>query len=179
MPGLGLEGEAVQLELDGLNADVGLGDRGVVVILLDGSDCEEVVEVSLGEERHSDVVVLVCDVVDWVGGDGCRLLQLNKDNEELREKRTTLEALLVLEREDMADLQKAHTDLQASLVEVATEKQQLVPPSPSSLLQSLLCSSLPHHRTTAHGTLHGTRHDTRHDATRAHTKWYRERTWLS
>jgi hypothetical protein len=61
-----------------------------------------------------------------------RLLQLNKDNEELREKRTTLEALLVLEREDMADLQKAHTDLQANLVELATEKQQLVYRFPST-----------------------------------------------
>jgi hypothetical protein len=83
------------------------------------------------------------------------LLQLNKDNEELREKRTTLEALLVLEREDMADLQKAHTDLQASLVEVATEKQQLVPHSLPHFFISLLCSSLPH-----------TRHDTRHDTRR-------------
>jgi hypothetical protein len=54
------------------------------------------------------------------------LLLLNKDNDELREKRTTLEALLVLEREEMADLQKAHTDLQAGLVDLATETQQLV-----------------------------------------------------
>lgn len=55
-----------------------------------------------------------------------RLLALNKDNDELREKRTTLEALLVLEREEMADLEKAHEDLQASLVRLATEKDQLV-----------------------------------------------------
>ncbi len=90
---------------------------------------------------------------DWLGGGGdeCRLLQLNKDNEELREKRTTLEALLVLEREDMADLQKAHTDLQASLVEVATEKQQLVPHSLPLFSSSSISSP----------------------------KWYRERTWPS
>lgn len=44
----------------------------------------------------------------------------------MREKRTTLEALLVLEKEEMTDLQKAHEDLQSSLVRLATEKEQLV-----------------------------------------------------
>lgn len=51
---------------------------------------------------------------------------MNKDNDELREKRTTLEALLVLEKEEMTDLRKAHDDLQANLIQLATEKEQLV-----------------------------------------------------
>lgn len=56
-----------------------------------------------------------------------RLMNLNKNNDQLREKRTTLEALLVLEKEEMVGLEKVLDELQAGLVKLATEKEQLVP----------------------------------------------------
>lgn len=54
------------------------------------------------------------------------MLQLSKDNSELREKRITLETLLVLETEEMAELDQTYADLHERLVRLAMQREELV-----------------------------------------------------